>query len=148
MKKTLIAVSTAAAISFGCLMAVRGETGTVIDSEHPLLNARVGISWDWTGAQHKTAYMPLLSFVGSSSKAEYATLNMGVVDNMANGRVGYTVSIGARIDNIFVKLGQSAFAQKYLLFALLPPVQISPCFVTQDFKKYLPMLTIATRFGR
>lgn len=129
-------------------VSVRAEEVTAIDAEHPLLNARVGISWDRTGKQHSTAYIPMISVVGKTSKLEYASLNMGVVDKMDDGKTGYTVSVGARIDNMFAKFGSSSFAQKYLLFAVLPPVQISPCFVTQDFKKFVPMLTIATRFGR
>jgi hypothetical protein len=148
MKKALITIGTAAAIGIGCLMAVRGETMAITDSEHPLLGSRVGIAWDITGKQHTVAYVPMVYVVGSNSKLEYATFNIGVVDKMANGKVGYVASLGFRLDTVFDKLGRSAFAQKYLLFAVLPPVQISPCFVSQDFKKFIPMITIATKFGK
>jgi hypothetical protein len=148
MKNKIATIATAAIIGLGCLMAVRGETMAVVDSEHPLLNARVGIAWDINGKQHSVAYVPMIYAVGATSRLEYATLNLGVVDKLANGRVGYVASLGIRLDTVFDKLGRSAFAQKYLMFALLPPVQISPCFVSQDLKKFIPMLTIATKFGK
>lgn len=124
------------------------EPMNIIDMEHPLLNARIGMSWDSSGKQHSTAYVPFIYVVGKTSKREYATLNFGAIDKMNGGKVGYAVSVGARIDTIFQKFGESAFAQKWLMFAVLPPIQISPCFVTQDFKKFTPMLTVATKFGK
>ena len=144
MKKTLMI--SLMLLGFGT--SVNAETLSIIDMERPLLNARVGIAWDHTGKQYSLAQVPVLYLVGRTSKMEYGTFNLGAVNKMANGKVGYTASVGVRLDNLFVKFGQSSFAQKYLMFAVLPPVQISPLFVTQDFKKFIPMISIATKFGR
>lgn len=128
--------------------AASAEPMNVIDMEHPLLNARIGMAWEISGKQHSIAYVPFVYLVGSTSKREYATLNFGAIDKMENGKVGYVVSIGARMDTILQKFGESKFAQKWLMFAILPPVQISPSFVTTDFKKFTPMISIATKFGK
>ena len=127
--------------------AVRGEEIKAIDASNPLLNARIGLAWDIKGTQYGVAYIPIVYVVGKTSGREYFTLNGGVVNKMSNGKVGYNVSVGTRIDTIFAKWGESEFSRKYLRFAVLPPMQISPSFVTQDFKKFTPMLVIASKFG-
>lgn len=142
MKKVILAVLMLSA------SAVRSqEVQKAIDLSQPLADARIGIAWNAKGEQLGVAYVPVLYFVGGDSKREYVTLNLGASDVLSTGKSDYLVSVGARIDTIFAKLGESKFAQKYLRFAVLPPLQISPSLLTADFKKFTWYLTIATKFG-
>lgn len=123
------------------------EVQKAIDLSQPFADARVGIAWNVKGEQLGVAYVPVIYIVGSDSKREYVTLNIGASDVLSTGKSDYLVSVGARIDTIFAKLGESKFAQKYLRFAVLPPLQISPSLLTADFKHFTWYLTIATKFG-
>ena len=125
----------------------QAEPIKAIDMNAPLADARMGLAWDMAGTQLGVAYVPLIYVVGSDTGREYATINLGASDVLATGKAGYLVSVGARMDTIFTKLGETSFARKYLRFAILPPLQISPTLITGDFKKFTPYLTIATRFG-
>jgi len=141
---------------FGLVLALLAGTGMAraqsepikaIDMNAPLADARIGLAWDMAGEQLGVAYVPVIYIVGSTTGREYATINMGASDVLSTGKAGYLVSIGARMDTIFAKLSETKFAKKYLRFAILPPLQISPTLITSDFKKFTPYLTIATRFG-
>ncbi len=133
---------------FGLTTAIFAQDATpVIDLSKPLADARLGFAWNLQGERLAVAYVPVIYFVGANTGREYVTLNLGASDVLATGESDYLVSMGARIDNIFFKLGESAFAKKYLRFAVLPPLQISPTLLTADFKKFSWYLTIATKFG-
>lgn len=119
---------------------------TAIDLSAPLADARLGLAWNGSGKQLGVAYVPLMYWVGSESQ-EYATLNLGASDKLDTGKAGYLVSAGPRIDTLFVKLAGSSFAKKHLRFAILPPLQISISYVTSDFHKFEPFLTICSKFG-
>lgn len=144
-------ILTASAIFFiGFLTGLahaQSEPIKAIDMNAPLADARIGLAWDLAGEQLGVAYVPVVYIVGGNSGREYATLNLGASDKLDTGKAGYLVSLGFRIDSIFTKLGETKFAKKYLRFAILPPMQISPTLVTVDFKKFVPMLSISTRFG-
>ena len=131
----------------GCAGAVRGEEVKAIDMNAPLADARLGLAWNLKGDQLGVAYVPLMYIVGSSTAREYATLNLGASDVLATGKAGYLVSFGVRVDTVFAKLGETAFAKKYLRFAILPPLQISPTLLTSDFKHYGWWLSVSSKFG-
>jgi len=129
-----------------CAGAAQAEGIAEIDLNAPFADARMGLAWDGAGKQLGVAYVPLMYWVGAQGQ-EYATLNLGASDQLSNGKAGYLVSAGPRIDTLFVKIAGTKFAQKHLRFAVLPPLQISVSFITSDFRKYEPFLTICTRFG-
>lgn len=143
MKKIILVV----VLGLACPAGAQSEPIRAIDLNAPLADARIGLAWDITGERLGVAYVPLIYIVGSGTGKEYATVNLGASDVLSTGRAGYLVSVGARIDTIFSKLSESAFAKKYMRFAILPPLQISPSLITGDFKKFTLYLTIATRFG-
>ena len=138
----LMCMSLGVAIAYAQSEPIRS-----IDMSAPLADARIGLAWDMKGEQLGIAYVPVVYVVGSATGREYATLNLGASDKLDTGKAGYLVSFGFRMDTIFAKLGETKFAKKWLRFAALPPMQISPCFITGDFKKYTPMLSISTKFG-
>ena len=143
MKKIIVLLFLVA----GMMTQVKAEDIIAVDLHQPLVNARIGIAWNAKGDKLGVAYIPVMYIVGSSSGREYVTLNLGASDELATGKTGYLVSVGARIDSVFTKLGDTSFAKKYLRFAILPPLQISPTLLTADFKKYDWYLTVATKFG-
>lgn len=126
--------------------AARAENVTAIDLNAPLADARMGLAWNLAGKQLGVAYVPLVYWVGAESQ-EYATVNLGASDRLSDGKAGYLVSAGPRIDILFAKLAGTKFAKKHLRFAILPPLQVSVSFITSDFRKYEPFLTVCTRFG-
>lgn len=130
-----------------CAASAQTTSAKRIDLSDPLADARLGLAWNIDGARLAVAYVPVVYVVGSSSKREYFTLNLGASSTLSHGKSNYLVSAGARVDTIFAKLGESSFAQKYLRFAVLPPLQISPTLLTADFKHFQWYLTIATKFG-
>lgn len=143
MKKVILAV-----LMLSASAASSQEVQKAIDLSQPFADARVGVAWNLKGEQLGVAYVPIIYLVGEDSKREYVTLNLGASDVLSTGKSDYLVSVGARIDTIFAKLGESKFAQKYLRFAVLPPLQISPSLLTADFKHFTWYLTISTKFGR
>lgn len=143
MKKIILV----AVMMMASMANAQSEPIKAIDMNAPLADARIGIAWDVNGEQLGVAYVPLVYIVGRHTAREYATLNLGASDKLRTGKAGYLVSFGFRVDTIFSKLGETAFAKKYLRFAILPPMQISPSFITGDFKKFTPMLSISTKFG-
>lgn len=148
MKKVIIAAIVLFSAGFAAGVAnAQSEPVKAIDMSAPLADARIGLAWDLKGGQLGVAYVPIVYIVGSKTGREYATLNLGASDTLDTGKAGYLVSFGFRMDTIFAKLGETDFAKKWLRFAILPPMQISPSFVTGDFKKFVPMLSISTKFG-
>lgn len=143
MKKVILAV-----LMLSASAASSQEVQKAIDLSQPFADARVGVAWNLKGEQLGVAYVPIIYLVGEDSKREYVTLNLGASYVLSTGKSDYLVSVGARIDTIFAKLGESKFAQKYLRFAVLPPLQISPSLLTADFKHFTWYLTISTKFGR
>jgi hypothetical protein len=119
---------------------------TAIDLNAPLADARMGLAWDGAGDQLGVAYIPLIYWVGAEAQ-EYATLNLGASDKLSNGRAGYLVSAGPRLDTLFLRLAGTSFAKKHLRFAILPPLQITISYITQDFHVFKPFLTVCTKFG-
>jgi hypothetical protein len=148
MKKMIIMALLVYGLAF-FIGAVQAHEDAVkaIDMSAPLADARLGLAWDLKGEQLGVAYVPIIYIVGSTTGREYATINLGASDKLDTGKSAYLVSFGLRMDTIFAKLGETKLAKKYLRFAVLPPMQISPCFITSDFKKYVPMLSISTKFG-
>ena len=147
MKKIIITTMALQLLGFAAGVSAQDAPIKAIDMSAPLADARIGLAWDMKGEQLGVAYVPVVYIVGHYSGREYATLNLGASDKLDTGKVGYLVSFGFRMDTIFEKLGETAFAKKWLRFAILPPMQISPCFITGDFKKFTPMLSISTKFG-
>lgn len=142
MRKLLLAMFVIA----GCQGGVRGQEIRAVDLNQPLKDARVGMAWSLQGDKLGVGYVPVIYWVGESTQLEYVTLNLGASDKLNNGKVGYLVSLGARIDTLFTKLGDTAFAKKHIRFAVLPSLQISPTLITSDFRKFVPYLTIAKQF--
>ncbi len=145
LKKAMFCLAVALLVGLG--QAGAQEAVKAIDMNAPLADARIGLAWDLAGEQLGVAYVPVIYIVGADSGREYATLNLGASDKLDTGRAGYLASFGFRMDTIFSRLGETRFAKKYLRFAVLPPMQISPCFVTGDFKRFVPMISVSTKFG-
>ena len=146
MKKIAIAFSVCAIVSV--VQIVKAEDVKSIDLNAPFSDARVGFAWGLNGERIMTAHVPIIYKIGPKSGREYATLNFGVSNkNEAINKVGYIVSIGFRLDMILAKSSESEFSKKHLRFALLPPIQITPLFITNDFKKFIPMIAAVTKFG-
>lgn len=144
--KTLKGAILALILALICSPACRAADMTAIDLNAPLADARIGLAWDKHGERLGVAYVPLMYWVGGQVQ-EYATLNLGAGDKLKNGNTSYLVSVGPRLDTLFVKMSGTKFAQRHLRFALLPPLQITACFITMDFKHFIPHLTISTRIG-
>ena len=137
------------ALALGLLagLGVAHAQVTTLDLNNPLADPRAGFAWDAQGGRLGVAYVPVVYWVGASSGLEYATLNWGMSDTLANGHKAMLVSIGPRVDNIFTWLAGQGFSKRHLRFAGLPPVQAAVALVTADFKHYRPMLSLVTRFG-
>jgi len=128
-----------------CAAPARAEQITVIDLNAPLADARIGLAWGGQGQKLGIAYVPLIYWVGAENQ-EYATFNLGASDKLDTGKTGYLVSVGPRLDTLFIKLAGSAFAKKHLRFASLPPMQVNLNFVTGDFRAYVPYLSLCKKF--
>ena len=146
LKGAMLALLVCLAFAPAARAQVAEPAITAIDLNAPLADARMGLAWDGAGDQLGVAYVPLVYWVGAEAQ-EYATLNLGASDKLSNGRAGYLVSAGPRIDTLFLKLAGTSFAKKHLRFAILPPLQITISYITSDFRVYKPFLTVCTKFG-
>jgi len=137
----------AAVLVVSCLGLAFAEEIKPIDLNNPFQDARAGYAWGAEGNRVWTIHVPLIYKVGPVSGREYATFNLGIGNKVNSNRIGYSVSIGLRLDTFFAKASETNFAKKQLRFAILPPFQITPCFITTDFKKFVPMIAAVTKFG-
>jgi len=145
MKKIIFSVLFLSGCNIVGVAYAQETSLTAIDMSAPLADARGGIAWDKMGTQLGVAYIPVIYICPGA--VEWATFNLGAADKLRTGKASYLVSFGPRIDTLFSKLGATSWAKKNLRFITLPPLQINLNFLTMDFRKYTPMLSLSTRIG-
>jgi len=120
-----------------------------LDLNNVFTRTRAGVAMIFDGNDYAAICAPLISIKGKSSGREYFNFNVGGAKDIAGGPAKFMLSMGWRIDSYFVKFSESEFARKYLLFAVLPPLEVGPSVLWfQAEKKAVAGFVVLTRFGK